>query len=184
MNSDCHQQPLLSIINRVLETYASSNSTYESLSKLLEFTIQYTESEFGFIGEVLSDSDGQRYLKSHALTNIAWNKETLELYTKSVSTGLEFRNNNTLFGVTIKSGKPYISNNPLADSNSGGTPKGHPPLKTYIGIPIYNKDAFIGMLGLANRKNGYTYEIVNDLKPLFPTVTTILQSFKLNKQAE
>jgi len=174
----------INIINTVLSSYTSSNSTYESLNKLLNFIIEFTNSEFGFIGEVLSESNGDRYLKSHALTNISWNKETLDLYTKNVATGLTFKNNNTLFGVVLKTGEAYISNEPASDPHSGGTPHGHPTLLSFMGIPIYNQDQFIGMVGLANNKEGYTQNNINSLSPLLPTITTILHSFKTNKLAE
>ncbi|MDP3928778.1 MAG: GAF domain-containing sensor histidine kinase [Bacteroidota bacterium] len=172
---------ILSIINEVLSTYISTHSSFESLIKLLDFLLLYTESEFGFIGEILYDVHGERYLKSHAITNIAWDKETLDLYTKHVSTGLEFRNNNSIFGVTVKTGEAYISKDPASDPNKAGTPKGHPPMSSFIGIPIYNKDIFIGMIGLANKKGGYHPNTITQLEPFYMVIASILQSFKIYK---
>jgi len=58
---------------------------------LLDQIISFTESEYGFIGEVLRDEAGRPYLKTHAITNIAWNPETQALYEANRVTGFEFR---------------------------------------------------------------------------------------------
>ena len=50
--------------------------------------------------------------------------------------GFEFGNLNTLFGEVIKTSKPIIANNPKNHPKSGGTPKGHPPLESFMGVPL------------------------------------------------
>ncbi|MFY8189354.1 MAG: GAF domain-containing sensor histidine kinase, partial [Bacteroidia bacterium] len=172
---------ILNIINEVLSTYTITHSSFESLSKLLDFLLLYTESEFGFIGEILHDVYGERFLKSHAIINNAWDKETLDLYTKHFSTGLEFRNSNSIFGVTVKTGKAYISNDPANDPNNAGNLKGQPPMSSFIGIPIYNKDIFIGMIGLANKKGGYLPNTNKQLEPFYMVIASILRSYKIYK---
>ena len=86
---------------------------------MLAGLLDVSESEYGFIGEVLHQEDGTPFLKAHALTNIAWNKETRIIYEESVNKGLAFYNLKTLFGQVILTGKPVISNNPLNDERSG-----------------------------------------------------------------
>ena len=94
---------------------------------LLQVLLSVTESEFGFIGEVLRDPGGNPYLKEHAITNIAWNEETRRFYEEHAPEGLEFRNLKTLFGAVMVTGEPVISNNPSQDPRRGGLPEGHPP---------------------------------------------------------
>jgi two-component sensor histidine kinase len=70
---------------------------------------------------------------------------------------LEFTEMNNLFGHVITSGAVVLSNSPASDPWSGGRlPTGHPPLKSFLGVPILRENEVIGMIGVANRQNGYT----------------------------
>ncbi|OYU95439.1 MAG: hypothetical protein CFE21_09850 [Bacteroidetes bacterium B1(2017)] len=168
---------LLNIISEAQTLYIKTNSAFHSLTFMLRKVIEITNSGFGFIGEILLDEHGNRYLKSHATSNIAWDKDTMDLYQKNVATGLEFRNNNSLFGHVVLTGELYISNDPKNDPHSGGTPKGHPPLNSFVGIPIYNGEKLMGMIGLANKDGGYKLNELDPLNPLLSTIAAILESF-------
>jgi diguanylate cyclase (GGDEF)-like protein/PAS domain S-box-containing protein len=161
-------------VNRALVNVINEGmSTREVFDGALEDLLDVTESEYGFIGEILHDED-LPYLKTHAITNIAWNKETRDFYRENVRAGLEFRNLNTLFGVTIRSGQMVITNDPGDDPRRGGLPKGHPPLETYLGVPIYSGPKLLGMAGVANRKGGYDEDLVDQIKPLLSAFGTLI----------
>jgi PAS domain S-box-containing protein len=168
----------LDIMSSAQNLYIRTNSAYQSLTFLLENLIRITQSSFGFIGEIIIDEVGEPYLKSHATSNIAWNAETLDLYQKNVATGMEFRNTDTIFGKVVKTGKLYISNSPSTDPNASGTPPGHPELTCFAGIPIYNGNKLIGMIGLANKKGGYHASQFNSLQPVLSTTAAILEAFR------
>ena len=101
---------------------------------LLAVLLRLSESDYGFIGETLLDAKGQPFLRTYAITNIAWNEETQRLYDDNISTGMDFRNLNTLFGEVLTTEEPVISNNPAVDVRRGGLPKGHPALDAFLGI--------------------------------------------------
>ena len=46
----------------------------EFFESLLDRILVITNSEYGFLGEVLHDADGAPYLKTYALTNLAWDE--------------------------------------------------------------------------------------------------------------
>lgn len=146
----------------------SIDNKREVFKRMLEYILKVTDSEYGFIGEVLYN-DKQPYLKSYAITNIAWNDETRTLYEKYAAEGMEFHNLNTLFGHTLRTGEQVIANDPANDPRRGGLPKGHPELKHYLGVPIKDSNGdLIGMIGLSNKRNGYSE---NDVVALQPFVT-------------
>ncbi|MBD3612878.1 MAG: PAS domain S-box protein [Hydrogenovibrio crunogenus] len=140
---------------------------YKDLSEVADYLLgrilKLTKSEYGFIGEVLHDADGQSYLKTHALTNIAWNEETRKFYDENAPEGLEFRNLNTLFGHAITTQHVVISNDPKQDKRSGGLPEGHPDLSAFLGVPVFYGSKLVGMYGLANSPDGYDEEMVDFL---------------------
>ena len=70
----------------------------EFFERLLDRLLAITNSEYGFLGEVLHDEAGAPYLKTYALTNLAWDDATLALFREQAAKGLEFHNLETLFG--------------------------------------------------------------------------------------
>ena len=92
---------LLRSIKNAQSKYIIDSYSKQLFDDLLDETLNLTQSEFGFIGEILKDQNGKPYLKTHTITNIAWNKETRELYDQNAATGMEFHNLATLFGAVI-----------------------------------------------------------------------------------
>lgn len=164
-------------LGNVINEGLSNREVFDSaLTDLLEIT----RSDYGFIGEI-KHKDDLPYLKTHAITNIAWNHETRKLYRENAAKGLEFTNLNTLFGVTIRSGQRVIANNPMEDHRSGGLPKGHPPLRAYLGLPIYSGSKLLGMAGIANRKGGYDEDLAEEIKPLLNALGTLIAAHQNNE---
>lgn len=173
-------QALLEAISQAQSQFIIGSEHRATFDSLLKILLDYSRSEYGFIGEVFHDAEGAPYLKTHAITNIAWNEETRALYAKHVSQGLEFRNLNTLFGAVMITGQVVISNDPLSDPRAGGLPPGHPAMSAFLGIPLYKGDALIGMLGIANRAGGYDKEFCEKLTPLVSTCTSLIVSRRVN----
>ncbi len=167
---------------------------------VLENLLELTHSEYGFIGEVLYTANGvpymeeaymkirgKPYLKTHAITNIAWNEETRAFYDQNQGEGMEFHNLKNLFGAVIVTGQPVIANSPATDLRRGGLPEGHPPLNSFLGLPFYSDYQLVGMVGLANRPDGYDQTWSDYLQPFLATCANIIAAYrndKRRKQAE
>jgi len=82
--------------------------------------------------------------------------------------------------VTIRSGQRLIANDPMDDHRRGGLPKGHPALRSYMGLPIYSGSKFLGMAGIANRKGGYDEELAQQIKPLLNALGTLIAAHQNN----
>ncbi|MFY8022240.1 MAG: PAS domain S-box protein [Bacteroidia bacterium] len=173
---------ILTSISRGQEAFIQSSSTRSGFELILNQLIEFTESEFGFIGEVKHDANQNPYLVSHAITNIAWDEQSKNYYESNYESGIEFTNTDSLFGQVLKTGKVYISNDPKHDPNSSGTPKGHLEIKSFIGIPLTYGDTMVGMIGLANCENGYQKDALSVLEPLLITSSSILASYKNQQQ--
>ena len=91
--------------------------------------------------------------------------------------GFEFHNLNTLFGVTLATGETVISNAPNKDPRAGGLPKGHPDMKSYLGVPIKHRDEMLGMLGIETARAAMS-QIVDAMKPLLVTAGSMIQSIR------
>lgn len=167
-------------ISHALDGFISSNlwSKRDVFDSILESLLELTISEYGFIGEIMTSKDGLPFLKTHAITDISWSAETRTLYRDNVRDGLEFFNLDTLFGVTIRTGEPVIANDPANDPRSGGLPGGHPAMDSYLGLPIYAGNKFVGMAGIANRKGGYDEELMDEIRPFMGTIGSVIAGFQ------
>jgi signal transduction histidine kinase len=144
------------------------------IRELLNRLLAYTESEYGFIGQVLHNPDGHPYLKTHFLNDISWDEASHKLYEDNIATGLEFHNLKTLFGQVMVTGQPVFANDPTHDPRRGGLPERHPALNAFLGLPLYKGDDLVGMIGLANRPGGYDEALADDLLPYLVACANII----------
>lgn len=173
---------LLDAITAIQSLYIRDSSPRELFNTVLETLLHITDSGYGFVGEVLTSEKNQPYIRAYAITNIAWDEKSRALYRNHELSGLEFHNLDTLFGATLTSGQPMISNDPSNDPRSGGRPNGHPALDSYLGLPLYSGKVMVGMIGLANRKNGYDTSLIEYLNPLLRTCGQLIQAFRNDRE--
>ncbi len=174
---------MLEAIRQAQARFIVETASRESFGDLLDILLSITESEYGFIGEVFYTNEGAPYLKTHSITNIAWNEETLALYEKyTAEQGMEFRNLNTLFGEVLKTGEAVIANDPANDSRAGGLPPGHPVMSSFMGLPFYFNGKMVGMIGVANNPSGYTTDLVDWLGPFLSTCATLIVGYRNTRE--
>jgi len=173
-NERLQQQQISKAISQAQTLFIADDGENKAFEHLLQRTLDLTASPFGFIAEVHYSDEKKPYLNMVALTNIAWDKASKAAYADFKTHGMKFTNLNNLFGAALTSGKPIISNNPATDMRAGGTPKGHPPITSFIGIPIYNNTKQVAMLALANKERGYTENHIESLQPITNLIVQFL----------
>ncbi len=173
---------LLELIAQTQLNFIKETSTKEVFEKLLNDFLSLMDSEYGFIGEVLYSEEGKPYLRTHAITNIAWDDDTRKFYADNEEKGFEFFNLNTLFGKVMQNKEAIISNDPYNDPRRGGLPEGHPALNSFLGLPFMLDGQIVGMVGIANRPDGYSDEIVKYLAPFATVCANIIESYKIEQK--
>lgn len=173
---------LLSIMAQAQSAYITANQLSESFDQLLEQIIALTNSEVGFVGQVLYDDNGKPYLQTYAISDIAWDHASAELYQQRHEQGMVFSKLDTLFGQVLQHACAYISNDPATDPQRGGLPPGHPELRNFIGLPILVGRDLVGMIGLANRPEAYTQDDVEFLSPLLGTLGQLIQALRKDSE--
>ncbi len=169
---------LLRALNRAQARFIEGTDRHEFFNGLLDSLLDLTESEYGFIGEVLYMEENRPYLRMQAITNIAWNDETRALYDRMADSGMEFHNLNTLFGRVLTEGRPIISNDPANDPLAGGLPHGPPELRAFAGMPFFKGKDLIGMVGLANRPEGYGLGLLDFLQPYLTSCAGLVEGMR------
>jgi PAS domain S-box-containing protein len=98
------------------------------------------------------------------------------MYEQLQTSNFEFRNLNNLAGLPVREGRLVIANAPGQPPDVRGTPKGHPPVKTFMGIPLYFGGELVGVAGVANRVGGYTEQIAHMLEPFVQTLAGLIDA--------
>ncbi|MDT0628574.1 diguanylate cyclase [Alteromonas sp. W364] len=169
------QDSLVALMSKAQEIFLEESDLRAACSSIFESLLDLAESEFGFIGERITNEKGEVALKIQAISDISWDTQSKELYSRYVNDGLVFENLDNLFGRVITTENEVISNDVAKDAHSSGTPKGHPDMDCFLGLPIKFDGVVYGMIGLANRVVGYDRELIDFLKPLLANLGLLMR---------
>lgn len=176
------QNQLLQSLWQANQTFVTTQDILATSDVLLKEILSFTQSEYGFIGEVLRDEQDNPYLKTFAMTNIAWNDETQALYDELAGRGMEFRKLTHLFGYAMLHEQVVIANNPAEDPRAGGLPPGHPPLDAFMGVPVFYADELVGLFGIANKPGGYCEQDLDQLAVFTQNFSSLIFAKRLQEQ--
>jgi len=115
------------------------------LDTALSFCLELTSSTFGFVGLL----NGSAVMDVAAIKGFSPADPSFYKRFRAIPV------HPNVFGIVILEGKPKLSNDVPNDALSRGTPRGHPPVQTFLGVPLLLRGEIIGMLGVANRPGGY-----------------------------
>lgn len=177
------KSPIEEVVEEINELIENKDFDNEFLfCHILNKCIQITGSEYGFMGEIMFDSEhDQHYLQTYSITNIAWNHSSSQFFRKYIDNDLKFFNlRNTLFGKPFYTKKPNIVNS--YDINRDILPSGHPKIKRFLGVPLVIQDKPIYIIGLCNKRSNYTKKDVKMIEKILSLASFLyLGKFGLNR---
>jgi PAS domain S-box-containing protein len=140
----------LKAINEVFQQALTCETSAEVAKRALAVAEKLTGSAFGFIGEV---NEAGRF-DTVALSDPGWKACRMpESDGVRMITGMEIRG---IWGEGLRTERSVIVNDPASHPQRVGTPEGHPPLTSFLGVPLKHGGKTIGMIGLANKPSGYS----------------------------
>ena len=141
---------VLEAINQVFKAALTCETEEELAKKFLGVAEEITGSKFGFFGEI----NHRGLFDTIAISNPGM--DACKLKTAEALNAIQNMPIEGLDRGCMKEGESRIVNEPGAHPESRGTPKGHPPITCFLGVPLKRGNQTIGMIGLANKKGGYT----------------------------
>ncbi len=153
------QHSTISAINEAIVSYVRSDDIREPIEHILDIALRLTGSEYGAVAS-FNDADGKG-LRILALKGVKWADDVnrglyeraMQQYSGKGYISCPFMDN--LFGTVIQIKKPVISNK-AGDPYRKGVPEGHMPLHAFMGVPFMWHERVMGLIALANKKEGYT----------------------------
>jgi PAS domain S-box-containing protein len=97
---------------------------------------------------------------------------------------MEFHNTHNLFGAVLQTNKPTIANDAARDPRSGGLPPGHPPIFSFLALPVFYEDSIVAVIGVANRRGGYDQSLIEFLSPLLTSIGHVVVANRRKKRFE
>lgn len=166
------QQMQIYLINQVQSLFIYYKDQSLMFGSIIPDLLELAKSEFGFIGEVLLDSEHKPHLQVYASIGITRDLHPQVDEDNAGSFCLD--NLEGLFGQAIIKGDYVIHNSLQHDPLS---PQ-YPLIENFIGIPLKVRGEVIGMVGLGNCKAGYNEESIEFLEPTFNTCGQLIDAFK------
>ena len=161
---------ILEGINRIFSNVVQAKTEEELGNACLSVALEVTGSEFGFINEMGTDG----LLHDVAKSELGW--EQCLMYDKTGHRRpLSDFVVHGLYGSVIINEKGFFTNDPQSHPDSIGLPEGHPPLTSFLGVPLVQDGKTIGLIAVANHEGGYSCEQQEDLEAIAPAVTQALQ---------
>jgi two-component sensor histidine kinase len=150
----------------------------EIFEALLAEVLALTSSQFGFVGEVVLQDGAPARLMVHTFSNVTWTEAAETLYRRHSERGFFIETTDNLLGRAVGSGRTVIADGPACKRRRARLPAGHPPLRSFLGLPLVSGSRIIGLIGIANRRGGYTRRWVSFLSPFLLTAARVIESLQ------
>ena len=181
------QNKTLDLISTTLTAYIANKAqdidAYQDEDNIFQYILQnivvLSDSQCGFIGEILNREDGAYFIKMHTIVQ----KNPDVVSAKHDIIELDINSIDKLFAHTVSSGEFLINNNMDKDMDDI-FPSSFPKLNQYCGVPIYSGERLVGIVGLINKDSGYKAEDALIFKPVFSTIGAIIDSIREKRSKE
>ena len=161
---------ILEGINRIFSNVVQAKTEEELGNTCLSVALEMTGSQFGFINEMGADG----LLHDVAKSELGWEQCFMYDKTGHLRPPSVFAVHG-LYGSVINNEKGFFTNDPLSHPDSIGLPYGHPPITSFLGVPLVQDGKTMGLIAVANREGGYSCEQQKDLETIAPAVVQALQ---------
>jgi len=140
------------------------------LDRAMGYCLELTQSAFGFIGLLNEQNDQMDVaaIKGFEPSDPSFYEKFRLIPVRP-----------SVFGLVIIDGRSRISNDVLHDPNRVGQPPGHPPTRTFLGVPLQVGERVIGMIGVANKLSGYTTDEERLLSTFANQVAVAIENARL-----
>ncbi len=172
------QIALLQAIIKAFRESMACKSEEEVARLCLRVAEELTGSAYGFIGEL----NPQGRFDTTTLSDAGWNACNIPRAEAEVL--LRSMPNRGINRIGLREGKSWIVNDPAADPESVEKPKGHPPLTSFLGVPLRYLGGITGMIALANKDGGYSADDQRDVEALSVAFGEVLNRRRAEKRIQ
>ena len=172
---------LLASIGDAQSLYISGHDPRQVFDAMLDTLLRMTGSDHGFLAEVVRDEHG---VARQPLTTrvLAWDAESARLVEVMAKKGVTYSTLNNLAGEAALTGKTVICNNVPGRPEARPLPADHPPLRSFMGVPLFFGGDLVGVAGIANCPGGYDERTAEFLRPFTVTLAGLIHASRVERK--
>lgn len=160
-----HRVAVLEILVEVLHQTVGHSTPQEVASTCLEAALRLTGSQYGFIGKV----NERGLFDTLVISPMGWEK--CNQSPDKTPTLLQDMLIQGIWSIPLKTGEPFTTGH----IEHRVLPEGHPPIHTFLGIPLQRGEEPWGVLALANKSGEYTPEDIGAVSVIGQVTLEALQ---------
>ncbi len=153
----------IALLEAIIRVFRESPgcATEEDMAQIcLEVAQELTESRYGFIGEL----NPQGRFDTTTLSKSGW--DACDIAKEEALMLLKNMPNRGINRIGLREGKSWIVNDPAINPENVEKPAGHPPLTSFMGVPLRFMGGVAGMIALASKDSGYSLADQQDIEAL------------------
>ena len=89
-----------------------------------------------------------------------------------------------VYGKVITEQKSFFTNDLSGLPDSITFPDGHPPISSFLGVPLFHKGRVFGMIGIGNREGGYSRKEQDTIEAISPSVVDAIMRKRAKDELE
>ncbi len=168
----------LAAINRILRTALTCDTEKELALACLNVAEELTDSRFGCIGTM--NEAGRIDIETSKPEGEADNNHSS--INQHPSTGnLKIHG---IFSRILRDGESMFTNDPANYPDSIGLLENHPPLTSFLGVPLMREGRVVGILAVGNRNEGYSLSQQDTLEALTPSIVEAFMRKRVENQLQ
>jgi signal transduction histidine kinase len=148
LRRDGEQRERLQALYHLAVELSALRDLQSVLDTALRHCLELTDSQFGFIGLNTPDGSAMDVAAIQGFHPASKFYEHFHLIPLRPS----------IFARVVLENRPVRSDDAMTDPMRVGQPRGHPPVRAFLGVPLLVRDQPIGMIGVANRPTPYDDE--------------------------
>ena len=162
------QKGLLEAINTVFQVALECRTEEDLARACLTVAEEVTGSRMGWIGEI----NDAGLLDTIAMTDPG--RENCRMPQEKAPLLIHNMELRGIWGRVITSEQTLITNDPEGHPERVGLPPGHPPLTSFMGVPLKHQGRLVGMIALGNKESGYVEQDRQVVEHLAAVVMEVL----------
>ena len=170
------QVALLTATVRVFKETLNCKTEEEVALICLKIVEELTCSAYGFIGEL----NPLGYFDTTTLSESGWNACKIPRLEADIL--LKNMPNRGINRIGLREQKSWVINDPASHPDAVVKPPGHPPITSFLGVPLRYMGGTTGMIALAGKQPGYTLADQEDVEILSIAFGEVLNRRRAEKK--
>lgn len=169
---------LLTAMVRTFRETTIHQTEEEAARAYLKVAEELSGSAIGFIGEL----NAEGLFDTTTLSDAGW--DACEVPRQEAYQLLKSMPNRGINRVGLEEGKSWIINDPANHPDRVEKPAGHPPVNSFLGVPLRFMGGITGMLALANKEGGYDQADQEEMEALSVAFSEVLNRRRAERMIE